>query len=193
MLFKKLLKRIKNDTAGAQSSAITTLASQRAEYFYESHKLCCSEAVLVVVNEAFGGGLTPDLALRLGSPYCHGMGGAGCVCGALNGAELALALFLSPHHPEGLSKKKFRALCKELHDRFRERFNATCCRVLTKKVKDDKQAHAANCQMLTGAGAELVTEILLEARPKLAEQANLNFLEGRDKSLAQIVKNIVKR
>jgi len=184
---------MKNDPAGTKVAEISALVRQRSEDFYATHKLCCSEAVLVVVNEAFGGGLTPEQALCLGSPYCHGMGGAGCVCGALNGAEMALGLFLSPHHPEGLSKKKFRELCKEMHDRFRERFNATCCRVLTKKVKHDKKAQTANCQMLTSGGAELVSELLLGARPKLADVANFAFLEGQDETLSKTVKNLVKR
>ena len=48
-------------------------------------------------------------------------------------------------------------------------------------------------QMLTGGGAELVTELLLGARPKLADVANFAFLEGQDETLSKTVKNLLKR
>lgn len=193
MIFGKLLRKHTGAVADQQLREIATQIGRRAEHFYAAHKLCCSEAVLLVVNEAFGGDLTPALCLRLGSGFCHGMGGAGCVCGALSGGELALSLFLSPHHAEGLSERKFRKLSKELHDRFRERFNTTCCRELIKPLRHDRKARKANCQSLTGVGAELVAELMLKARPELSDKANRAFLNGTDESLSSLVKNLRKR
>ncbi|MEJ2033559.1 MAG: C-GCAxxG-C-C family protein [Deltaproteobacteria bacterium] len=140
---------------------------------------------MYTLNEAFDGGLPPETAVRLGSGFCHGMGGAGCTCGALAGAEAVLGLFLSPNQPGGMKKKDFHALCKEMHDRFKERFGATCCRVLLKKRKEKK---GASCQELTGGGAALITDILLRAKPELTANTDWGFLRQRDSKAGELVK-----
>jgi len=169
------------ETAGGrerETEELVQLAVERAAHFYGVHKLCCSEAVIVTINQGFGGGLSPEAALQLGAGFCHGMGGAGCTCGALGGAVAAMGLLMGPHGKDGCKKKKFRALVREMHDRFRERFGATCCRVLSKKVKHDAKAHWANCLQLTSGGAEIAVRLLLAARPDLVDTADRDFLTG---------------
>lgn len=159
---------------------ICRLAGERAENVYTARGLCCSEAVILVINQAFGGGLSPEIAVRLGSGFCHGMGAAGCTCGALAGAQIILGLFLSPHQPGGLKKKDFeKAVSRAMHDFFRERFQATCCRVLTKRRKEDRE-NAASCAILTAGGAALAAELLLRSRPELIETADLEYLRTRE-------------
>lgn len=162
-------------------------AGERAENLYDAKKICCSEAVIVTLNGAFGGGLTSEMAVRVGAGFCGGMGGAGCSCGALTGAEMALGLFLAPNLPEGLKQKKFRAVSKELHDRFKESYSATCCRKLLKLGKEKK---GASCKELTRGGAELVTELVLAHRPELADRVDMEFLRQRDSKVTQAVKRL---
>ena len=164
-----------------ETEELVQLAVERAANFYDAHKLCCSEAVIVTLNQGFGGGLSPEAALQLGAGFCHGMGEAGCTCGALSGSVAVMGLFLGPHGKNGCNKKKFRAIIKEMHDRFRERFRATCCRVLSKKVKHDEKARRANCLQLTRGGAEIAVRLLLAARPDLVNKADRDFLAGRDR------------
>jgi len=173
----------KGDT---QVEEIIGLAGRRAENFYDAHRLCCSEAVMLVLNQAFGGTLSPEMAISLGAGFCGGMR-AGCLCGALSGAVMGLGQFLAPNQPNGLSKKRFGEVNKNIHDRFKERYGATCCRVLSKNVKHDKKAHKKNCLRLTGGGAELAVEILLESRPELLARADMEFLKGRDSKLAGLI------
>lgn len=168
-----------------QIQEIVRLAGKRAENFYVAHKLCCAEAVIVVLNQAFGGGLTPEVTVRLGSGFCQGMGGAGCTCGALAGAEMVLGLFLSPHQVHGMKKKKFRQISKDMHDRFKVRFDSTCCRNLIKRAKDKK---GANCKELTVGGAEIAATFLLETKPELAETVDMQFLQTRDSKLFALIK-----
>lgn len=163
-----------------EKEELVQLAVARAANFYDTHKLCCSEAVIVTLNQGFRGDLSPQAALQLGSGFCHGMGGAGCTCGALSGAVASMGVLLGPHGKDGCKKKKFRAAVREMHDRFRARFRATCCRILSKKVKHDKQAHLANCLQLTKGGAEIAVRLLLEARPELVNTADRHFLAGRE-------------
>ena len=164
---------------------LAELARQRVENVFVARKLCCSESILYVLNEAFGGGLPPETAVRLGSGFCHGMGGAGCACGALAGSEAVLGLFLSPSQPGGPRKKDFEALCREMHDLFKERFGATCCRVLLKRRKEKK---GASCQELTGGGAALATTLLLRFKPELAARADGEFLRRRDSKAGALLK-----
>lgn len=164
-----------------QAEELVGLAVERAANFYDAHRLCCSEAVIVTINQGFGGGLSSEAALQLGAGFCHGMGGAGCACGALSGAVAVMGLFIGPHGRDGCAKKKFRAVVKEMHDRFRARFGATCCRVLSKKVKHDEKAHRANCLELTRGGAEIAVRLLLAARPDLVGNADRDFLAAGDR------------
>ena len=160
---------------------IVILASQKAANLYEKQGLCCSESLLVMMSRAFGGDLSLNIAKRIGAGFCHGMGDAGCSCGALSGGVAALGLFLSPHSESGFRKNKFRPIVKKLHDQFRGKNKATCCRILTKNVKHDKRLRKRNCIRLTSIGAELATRILLEARPSLAEHTDYSFLKSREK------------
>ncbi len=157
---------------------IIHIAASRAANLYETHKLCCSESILVMINNGFGGHLSTEDAVQIGSGFCHGMGGSGCSCGALSGAVAALGLILGPHARDGMRKKKFQKCIRQMHDLFRERFRATCCRVLTKEVRHDKKAHHENCLNLTRGGAEIAARLLLDARPELVKGADLDFLRS---------------
>lgn len=165
---------------------IVRLAGKRAENFYVAHKLCCAEAVIVVLNQAFGGSLTPEVAVRLGSGFCQGMGGAGCTCGALAGAEITLGLFLSPRQVRGMKKKRFRQISKEVHDRFKTRFASACCRTLIEMAKEKK---GASCRELTMGGAEIAAMFLLETKPELAETVDMRFLQTHDSKLSVLIKS----
>lgn len=166
---------------------IVKLVGRRAENFYTAHNMCCSESIISVINQAFGSPLSAEHAVSLGSGFCGGMGGAGCTCGALNGAQAVLGLFLGPHAPQGFKRKKFDELSKLLHDRFQERFGATSCQILTEKVQNDRKAHKENCRTITGGGAELAAEIILEKLPGLAAEADMEFLRGHESKLTVLL------
>lgn len=176
----------------ATRDEVVRLVGERAENFYDIHKLCCSESVLLVMSQTFGAGIDPQTAVRLGSGFCGGMGDAGCTCGALGGAVMALGLFLGPGQPGGLKKKELAAKSKELHDSFRAMFGATCCRVLTKEVKHTRKLRRKKCQGLTAGGAELVAGMILTQRPDLLENADLAFLKKQDSRFSLILKKIIE-
>lgn len=67
---------------------------KRAGNLFHTHQLWCSGAALIAFNQSLGGGLTEELAIRLTSGISDGMGGSGCLCGALNGWALPLRIFL---------------------------------------------------------------------------------------------------
>lgn len=142
----------------------------RAANLFETRQLLCAEAVLRALAEAFGGPLTPEQAAALGTPFCQGMGGAGCTCGALSGAVAGAGLFLG-RPCDGASGAAGRAHARLMHDRFRKDFGATCCRVLTRGL--DSAAHFAQCQKLTREAARMVAVLLLDHGIRPAEECGL--------------------
>lgn len=158
---------------------IVALVVERVENCYEKLGLCCSESISYVLSQAFGSGLSGRDAVQLGAGYCHGMGGAGCSCGALTGSVVILSYYLGPHGADGLQKKKFQRCIRAMHDQFRERFRSTCCRILSKKGKDETPGSRIRCKELTEGGAEIATHLLLEARPELKRKVDLEFLRSR--------------
>ncbi len=152
-----------SDFAETDSTAFDPVVEairRRAENLFDTRQLLCAEAVLHAVAETLGGPLSPDQAAALGTPFCQGMGGAGCTCGALSGAVAAVGLYRG--RPErGAGGAKGRALARRMHDAFRADCGATCCRVLIRHVRHDKAAHFAQCRSLTGKGAVLAARALL--------------------------------
>ncbi|MEW6594794.1 MAG: C-GCAxxG-C-C family protein [Thermodesulfobacteriota bacterium] len=172
----------------ATGQEIVRLVGERAENVFDARGYCCAEAVLCVLNQGFGGELAPEMAVRLGSGFCHGMGGAGCTCGSLAGAEVGLSLFLGPRQSGGMKKKEFEQVARAMHDRFRERFGATCCRILLKRRKEKK---GASCKELTGGGAEIAAALLLATRPELEARVDFDFFRTRESKVAGLARRLL--
>jgi C_GCAxxG_C_C family probable redox protein len=162
----------------------------RAENLYRSGQGLCTEAVLMTLNSAFGGGLAPEYVYKLASGLPLGMGGAGCICGALSGAALGLGLFLGPSGPDRGASKRLRVFTRELHDRFKASFAATCCRVLSKEVQNDRRAHFHQCAVITGRTAQMAADMILSAKPELVDRVDMEFLSRRDSRVSAAVRRI---
>ena len=169
-----------------EQKEVLTQVRERAENLFDSREMLCAEAVIFTLNETFGGPLKPEEAIRIGSPFCVGMGGAGCTCGALSGALAAAGVFMGR---ENASKSggPARQHAKELHDEFRAAFGSTCCRVLIRHVKNDKKAHHVQCRTLTGYAAEMTARRLLEKQASV----NKTFLAARSNKLQVLVRRVL--
>jgi len=152
---------------------------KRARNLYETHQLLCTEAVLVTLNDALDGGLTKTQAIALSAPFCVALGESGCMCGALSGAVIACGLFLGNRQPYR-HRRQIRESARRLHDEFKSYNGATCCSVLTRKVKHDKSAHFQHCADVTARTAEIAARMILKQRPELASRSNRKFLSGRN-------------
>ncbi|MFC1834992.1 C-GCAxxG-C-C family protein [Thermodesulfobacteriota bacterium] len=166
------------------------LIGERAKNLFETGQLLCSEAVLTVINRGLGGGLPDEMAIRLGSALAQGIGDSGCVCGALNGAALALGLHLGRDSPGIRNGRNAMDSAGSLHDRFKALFGATCCRVLTRKVKHDPKAHAQQCAEFTGKAAELAASLILEKHAGLLDRADWDYLRKRDSRMGSKLKRL---
>ena len=165
---------------------------ERAENLYLTRQLLCTEAVLVAMNQALDGGLTEDQAVGLASGLTVGLGDSGCLCGALSGAVLALGLLLGGGKPYK-HRKDIRSATKELHDAFKSKFKSSCCRVLTKKVKENGKAHFEQCVQLTGEAAEMAARLVLERRPELLGSVDTKYLSRMDSTVSGTIKTFLRR
>ncbi|MBU0544075.1 MAG: C-GCAxxG-C-C family protein [Proteobacteria bacterium] len=141
--------------------------------------MLCTEAVVVTLNNSLGGGLTDAQAVAMAAPFCMGLGESGCLCGALSGAVMATGLFLGKDSPYR-NRSDMRDSARQLHDAFKTSNGATCCRVLTKKVKHDKKDHLRQCANLTAEAAEMAARLILQKRPELIDSLNKGFIVKRE-------------
>jgi len=155
----------------------------RPANLFASRHLMCSEAVLAVLNQGLGGQLPPELAIRLASGFPEGVGGSGCTCGALSGGVVALGLFLGRNHTGMGNGRKVMEASRRLHDGFKARFGATCCRVLIRKVKPGSKAHFERCAEQCGVAAALAAGFILGHQPQLADAADLKYLQRRETTI----------
>ena len=179
---------MKNISRDNQVEPVLDEVAERAKNLFLTQQQFCSEAVLTVLNRAFNGGLPAELAMRIASGFPEGLGGSGCVCGALNGGVLALGLFLGRNGPGIANSRRVMGATRRLHDEFRERFGATCCRVLTKSVMDDKRAHFIQCAGITGAGAKMAARIIIEQRPGVLGAVDYAYLKQHDSKVVACLK-----
>jgi C_GCAxxG_C_C family probable redox protein len=171
---------------------IVKLLRNQAQSMYASGQLLCSEAVVVALNQGLHGGLTREQAISMASAFPEGVGGGGCLCGALGGGILALGLFLGRNRPSARDRLGSQEAARRLHDLFKEASGATCCRVLTKKVKNNQKEHFLQCAGLTGIATELAARLILERRPELLETADLDYLSYRESRLGVKVNRLVE-
>jgi C_GCAxxG_C_C family probable redox protein len=93
-------------------------------------------------------GSTSHELLSATAGFSCGIGKSGCLCGAITGGVMALGL-------------KWRAdYSADLMTTFKEAFQTTCCRGLSKSYAWMSEEHQANCRKITVATAGMVEELL---------------------------------
>jgi C_GCAxxG_C_C family probable redox protein len=90
----------------------------------------CSEAVLLAFEKHTDKTFS-DETKRGMSAFVEGIGGSGCICGALAGSVFVLST-MGGRLEASQSTSALEKIVKKLHDDFREEFKSACCRVITK-------------------------------------------------------------
>jgi C_GCAxxG_C_C family probable redox protein len=166
----------------SQAEDVISQISERARNLFETKQMLCAEAVVVALNNGLDGGLTENQAISMAAPFCMGLGESGCMCGALSGAVMVTGLFLGRDHPYR-NRSDIRDSARQLHDAFKASNGATCCRVLSQKVKHDKTAHFDQCVNLTAEAAEMAARYILRKRPELIERLNKEFITKKESGI----------
>lgn len=107
--------------------------------------LSCTRSVL----QATGGSISQEVLAATAGFSC-GIGKSGCLCGAITGGVMAL----------GLNWRADRSA--DLIAAFKEAFETTCCRGLSKSYEWMSEEHQRNCRKLTVATAGMVEKLLYD-------------------------------
>jgi C_GCAxxG_C_C family probable redox protein len=174
-----------------QAVALITQIKTRAENLFQTRQMLCTEAVVVTLNKALNGNLSEAQAIAVAAPFSIAMGDSGCVCGALRGAVLACGLFIGDDQPY-LHRKRIRKSARQLHDEFKATYGGTCCRVLSRSVRHDRQAHFHHCARLTAGGAEMAASLILYLRPELIRSSNNVFLRKMDTRIGILMRHLLR-
>lgn len=126
----------------------------------------CAEATLKTMNELMNLGLAPGME-KMATAFGGGLGQAGCICGALVGANMAIGL-VKGRTSSAEDRMPAYDAARELHERFKQKFGSTCCRVLNPGSDYESIEHKKRCLKYTGNGAALIMEYLLELKGEKA-------------------------
>ena len=137
---------------------LTLQAREKAgNYFRDGYN--CAESVFLAFHDLLQLPFERD-AVKLLTGFGGGLGHAGCMCGALVGSAVVLNALYGRTDNKGERKPAYHA-AQEFHDRFQDKFGATCCRALNQDPFDTPE-HLRFCLKLTGNTAKLLMEYLQE-------------------------------
>jgi C_GCAxxG_C_C family probable redox protein len=139
-------------------SGLPPAAARSLHYFRNG--LYCSEAIVKAFDEVYALGIGEEQR-KTATGFAMGLGESGCVCGALAGAVMVLSA-VAGRTKVYQSERKLHLLVKELHDRFRAKHKAACCRVLTKSVAWGSAQHKTLCETYVIDSARWASELLEE-------------------------------
>jgi C_GCAxxG_C_C family probable redox protein len=122
---------------------------REAEDLYRSGKYNCAEAVMESIRRNFSP-KTPESIVGTVSGFGSGSG-SGCICGGVSGGTVALGLVCR-------EKKQTARLTHELHTWFKEKYGATCCKIIR------KEGGKEICPLLTGEVAGKIAGMLDRVR-----------------------------
>lgn len=174
-----------------QAEALIARIKKRAENLYQTRQLLCTEAVVVTLNKALNGGLSDAQAVAVAAPFSIALGDSGCICGALSGAVLAYGLLAGGDQPYH-HRQRMRNSARQLHDVFKATNGATCCRVLSRSVRHDRQAHFQQCAHLTSNAAGMAARLILYQRPGLIHCTENGFLHKMDTKIGAMMARLLR-
>lgn len=171
---------------------LTGLIRDRAKNLFITNQYFCAEAVLIALNSGLRGGLPRNMAARLASAFPEGWGECGCTCGSIYGGVLALGLFLTPDHPTAEEHRLARQFSRRLYEAFQWKCECNAGPAPESLKGRELMSHIDHCAEMTGAVAEKAAELILEQRPELAGNADLEFLEQMDTMISAGLKRLVQ-
>lgn len=112
------------------------------DLFYKG--FTCAETIMYTLNKYLDMGLD-EKSFSMCSGFPWGLGGGGCICGALAGSSMIIGTeFGRKSFDETRSENCF-LINNELHDKFKEVNGGTCCRVLMHGLDRDDPKRKENC------------------------------------------------
>ena len=124
-------------------------------YFEKGYS--CSESIVL---EAIDLGLCDENLLPIATSFSGGMG-VGCLCGAISGVQLIIGSLYGKNNKFN-NEIKARQLATEVILKFKEKFPATCCRILSKDFEFGSHQRREHCKSIVEYCSKIMKEIALE-------------------------------
>lgn len=131
-----------------------------ANYIF-NNGFACSESVIYALNKNLELGMSDD-AIAMSSGFPWGLGGAGCLCGAVAGGAMCLGQVFGRRVPHDSCIEKCFVVTQEYHDAFKKEFGANCCGKLIENYDKNQPERKAYCGKLVEFAVVKVAEIILK-------------------------------
>lgn len=119
----------------------------------------CAETVMYTLNKFLDLGLDEkSFAMCSGFPW--GLGGGGCICGALAGSSMIISSIYGRKSFDKTRDEKCFPINNELHDEFKKYCGGTCCRVLMKGLDRDDPKRKENCSEYVKNAIKITVDLL---------------------------------
>jgi len=125
---------------------------------YFQNGLYCSEAILRAFNEVYDLKF-PEQFYKISTAFGAGLGEAKCSCGAVTGGVLVLSIIAGRNINYESERLAF-SVTNELHDKFKEKHKAMCCRVLTRSIKWGSGEHKILCEKYVIDAAQITDDLI---------------------------------
>lgn len=125
------------------------------KYFLSGYS--CSESV---VRAAIEKGYVPEEILPAATAFSGGMG-VRCLCGAVAGAQIVIGTIFGRDDKER-DGMKARQLSKELCEKFMQKYQVNCCKVLSKGFEFHSPERKQHCCNMVHDSSETLENILKE-------------------------------
>jgi C_GCAxxG_C_C family probable redox protein len=123
------------------------------EYFMQGNS--CSESIILSSSDK---GYCPRDLLSLATGFSGGIG-SGCICGAVSAAIMVIGYLFGKENSKN-NPIIARQLSKEFISKFKEKYNATCCRVLSGKFEMGSPERKQNCCNFVQFCSKLLDDVL---------------------------------
>ncbi|MBP7479158.1 MAG: cysteine synthase A [Spirochaetaceae bacterium] len=120
--------------------------------------LYCSEAIIRAFNEYYQLGMT-DNELKIATGFGAGLGGSKCSCGSVTAGVIILSRMTGRTQTSESEEITFQLVGK-LHDQFKKKYKAMCCRVLTRKVLWGSVWHKNYCERIVWDAACILDSLI---------------------------------
>ncbi len=127
---------------------------EKAANYYKQGFSCSESIIMASVDE----GLCDKNLLAVATAFSGGMS-AGCLCGAIAGAQIVIGANFGKTNNQG-NEVIARAKAKEFIDEFKKNHKATCCRVLTAGLDFGSPERKQNCTSLVEECSEILEGML---------------------------------
>lgn len=122
---------------------------------YYKSGFSCAESI---VMEAIELGLCDESMLCAATPFSGGLS-SGCLCGAISGSQIVIGMIFGKNNKYGnevIAKKK----AQEFITRFKEKYPATCCRVISRGFEFNSPERKQNCMEVVEYCSKLLKEAI---------------------------------